>query len=213
MARNSGLMPYDDEEDEAQPAPEGGEAEATPEPEEEGAEQGEPAPNVSPEEQAQYDRFVDNAFAVIYDKKVLPGVLKGLEGDGNFVDGLAHTTVTIVSRVLDSAKQAGQKISGDVLMAAGQQILEDLAETAGKAGIHDFTQDEIDAAYLRAMDLARERMTKSGDVDPKALQTEFAAVIAADRQGRLEEFIPGAAEFAGRKGEEEPEPEEEEEDA
>lgn len=205
-ARMSGLLADEEEE----PRPRAPETESPAEdmgaPDE--GEDGEEQPNVTPEEQAQYDQFVDNAFSLIYDKRSLPNVLKALDGDGNFVDGLAHTTVTIVARVLDSAKQAGQKISGDVVLHGGKEIMEDLADTAGKAGIHDYTQDEIDAAFLRAMDLARERFTQAGDVDTEALKTEFAAVIAADRQGRLEEFVPGAEAFAGRKTDEADEEEE-----
>ena len=38
-----------------------------------------PTPNVSPEEQAQYDQFVANAQLLMFDKQTRPGVLKMLE--------------------------------------------------------------------------------------------------------------------------------------
>jgi len=118
--------------------------------------------NVSPEEQAEKDQFVGNAFTVIYDKKTLPLVLQRLRGVGmnrrhgsDPIEGLAQTTVLIVGQLQDSAQRAGKTITSDILLHGGKEILEELADMAGNAGIHDYAEAEIEGAFYRAMDLYR----------------------------------------------------------
>lgn len=148
-------------------------------------------PNATPEEQAQYNKFVDNALSLIYDKKSLPVILKNLAGGGDPVQGLATTTVSIVSRLNDSARQKGVEISADVLLHGGIEILQDLADTSEKAGIHKFTPDEVQSATYKAMDLARETFTSKGELDPNAMKQEFAGLVQADKAGKLNQIVPG----------------------
>ena len=160
---------------------------------------GEEQPNVSPEEQAQYDRFVDNAFSAIYDDKSLPQIIESLRGDGNPVDGLANTAVSVVVRVQDSAEKAGQEISPDVVFHAGTEILEDLAGLAEKAGVHEFTTEEIEGAAFQAMDLYREMKGRDGGAGRPQIVEDFNQIVALDQAGRLDEVAPGLTErFPGR---------------
>ncbi len=125
-------------------------------------------PNVSPEEQAIYDQFVDNALSAIYDDKSLPQIIESLKGDGNPVDGLANTAVNVVVRVQDSAEQADQAISPDVVFNAGIEILEDLAELAATAGVHEFTAQEVEGATFQAMAAFDEFAADDDTVTPPA---------------------------------------------
>ena len=161
------------------------------------AEEGEPQPNVTPEEQAELDRFVDKAFELIYDDAVQPKILKRLGGEGNPVDGLAATTAMVVKRVEDSAEKAGQPVSPDILFHGGKQILEDLAELSERAGIYEYDQEELDGAGLRALDLYRDAKAKSGTLDEGAIKQDFDAVVQADQQGQLGQMFPGLEEFGG----------------
>lgn len=158
--------------------------------------------NVSPEEQRQYDQFIDNALSAIYDDKSLPQIIESLKGDGNPVDGLANTAVTVVVRVEDSAEKAGQELSPDVVFAAGTEILEDLAELAGKAGVHDFTQEELEGATFQAMDLYREMKGRDGGAGRPQIVEDFNQIVALDQAGKLDEVAPGlSARFgAGAQG-------------
>ena len=161
---------------------------------------GEEQPNVTPDEQRLYDSFVDNAFSAIYDDKSLPQVIESLKGDGNPVDGLANTAVSIVVRVQDSAEQAGQAIPPDVVFNAGVEILENLADLAGKAGVHEFTAEEIEGAMFQAMDIYRETKGRDGGAGRPEIVEDFNQIVALDQAGRLDEVAPGLTEKFGPQG-------------
>ncbi len=157
-------------------------------------------PNVSPAEQQIYEQFVNNAFSAIYDEKSLPSIIESLKGDGNPVEGLANTAVGVVVRVQDSAEQAGQALPPEVVFQAGAEILEDLADLAENAGVHDFTPEELEGATFQAMDLYREL---KGGADGAALQgakEDSNKIVAIDQAGRLDEAVPGLSERYGSQG-------------
>ena len=154
-------------------------------------------PNVSPEEQGIYDQFVNNAFSVIYDEKSLPSIIESLKGDGNPVEGLANTAVGVVTRVQDSAEKAGQTLPPEVVFQAGVEILEDLADLAEKAGVHDFTPEELEGAAFQAMDLYRELKGRDGGTAAPQIKEDFNQLIALDQAGRLDEVAPGLTESFG----------------
>lgn len=139
-------------------------------------------PNVSPEEQAQYDRFMDRAFRLIYDERTFPTILERMRATPDPVEGLAAVTAMVVSRLKDSAEQAGVIIDPDVLFHGGTEILEDLASTAEKARIHAFTPDEVEAALYRALDIYRQTETQAGKLDRGAAQRDWQSIVQADRQ-------------------------------
>jgi hypothetical protein len=111
----------------------------------------EPPADAAEIKQAQYEQFFDNALSVIYDDKSLPQIIESLKGDGDPLDGLVNTAVAVVVWVRDSAEQAGQALPPDVVFQAGIEILEDLADLAGKAGVHEFTPEEVEGATFKAM--------------------------------------------------------------
>lgn len=155
-------------------------------------------PNVSPEEQQQYEQFVGNAMTLIYDEDRTPRMLAGLKGAGNPAEGLASTAVTVVKGLADSAEQNGVQISPDVMMHGGLEIIEELADLQREAGIADLTPEEIEGAFYRALDLYRESATAEGKLDTAALEQDFAVMQQADQQGRLGEVLPGADQAAQR---------------
>ena len=80
----------------------------------------EAASNVTPEEQQVYDQVVGNALKMISSPKTRGGILMTLQGDGNPEEGLANAAATVAKRVMDSAKQNGMQIPGDIMLPAGQ---------------------------------------------------------------------------------------------
>jgi hypothetical protein len=168
----------------------------------------EEASNVTPEEQAAYDRFVDNCYSLIYDKKTIGNVLKSLDATDDPKMNLANTTVMIVKRVADSARQAGQQVSVDVLMHGGAEVLEDLADLAAKMGLHSYTPDEIEGAVYIAADLYRGMAEADGTLDIEGSKRDMAMAIQADQAGQMDAIIPGAsARFGAKKEPAEPEDE------
>ena len=168
-------------------------------------------PNVSPEEQAQYDHFVGNAQELIYgdgedgQPRVEPAVLAQLRGEmdqevqgvfanvepplsGSPTDNLAAATVMVVLVLEGTAASEGTQLDDAVVLHGGTEILSDLAEIAEAARIHAYTQEEIEAATYRAMDMYR---TTSGRVDQEALKAQFGEIVAADKAGTLDQLLPG----------------------
>ncbi len=177
MAEQQGM-----EEEQAAPEGEGGES------------------NVAPEEQAQYDQFVKNGMQLMYDEKATDQLLENISSSENKVEGLANALVTIVSRLEESATESGQEISGDVMMHGGQELMEQLVELVEEAGIHDYTPEEMESAFLAAIDAYRSMKQEQGTLPVEDLGQDFAELQQAESEGRLEEIAPGATEFAQKAG-------------
>lgn len=177
------------------PAPQGGQAVFRDDGEE---------PNVSPEEQAQYERFVDAGQQIIYGE-ALPQIEQRLQatqdqgdGVGGPVDDLANVIVMVVQKVKETATSAGEDLSPDVIHHGGIMLLEDLAEYAEAKGIHSFTEQDLEAAYLRALDLYRETERQEGRLSDEQLNAEFGQIVEANEAGQLEALLPGIEKAAGR---------------
>lgn len=102
-------------------------------------------------EQAAYNEFVRNAMKIIYNRDMIPKILQGIRSD-NPVQGLANVVGLVMKRVDDAATKAGRQMTPKVRAAAAKEVLEMVAELAGQqgAGIHDFTKEELGAAYQMA---------------------------------------------------------------
>lgn len=166
--------------------------------------EGEPA---SPDEQAKYDAFVKAGYAKMYaGGKVNPDVLKMLDNDpadliavlGNASEfqkfgpivALAATAAIIT---LEVCKQTGEK-DGTIILHGGAAILEDLVEVAGKAGIKDYSEEEMGQAMHMGADLFRHAAQASGLVDLGQAKQDWSEITTADKEGKLTDVIP---EFKG----------------
>jgi hypothetical protein len=96
--------------------------------------------------------------------------------------------------VADSARTNNVKPDSTTLLEAGKTVLEDIASLAARAGIHDYSEDEMEGAFYRAVDQYREMDT--GNIDKDAVAKEFTAMIAAEKDGTLDKLVPGASEAA-----------------
>lgn len=155
-------------------------------------------PNVSPQEQQQYDAFVKNGMQIIYtpDGKVNPEVVKRLSTGKKYMDTLAQTSVWLVMMLEQNAKQAGTDISDDVVMHGGRELFEQLLEVDEALGIHKFKEAEVQGAWYQALDLYRDGNSDQGDrFDPNGggqqAAQDFLQLNEADQQGRADEVVPG----------------------
>lgn len=158
-------------------------------------------PNVSEEEQQEYEMIVRNALRIISpegegegEPDISPQVLQALKGSDNPTMNLATTAVTLVTSLRDSAKQKGQVLDPDVLFHAGAAIIEALAEVAEAAGIHDYSPEELEQSTYLALDMYRSSAEQTGDVDKEALTQEWGQLVEADKAGKVAEFSPELAE-------------------
>lgn len=167
-------------------------------------EQGEQA---SPEEQAKYEEFVKTGYDLMYSGgKVNPDVIKMLDDDPSDltavlgsadelkqfspVVALAATAAIIT---LKTCEKTGEK-DGTIILHGGKAILEDLVEVAGKAGIHDYSEEDMANAMRMGADLFREAGAKAGIVNLDEAKGEWGEITAADKEGKLGQVIP---QFAG----------------
>lgn len=163
--------------------------------------------NVTPEEQAMYDKVVGNAHEIIYgpDNNVEPTILAHLKGEfggeaaqifeavdpplqNSPVDNVAASAVMLALFLDGNAEQAEIHIPDEVLFAAGQEIVEEMVTVAEAAAIHEFSEEEVEGAWYRALDLFRQASPR---VDADALGEEFAQIANADKQGQIGQLLPG----------------------
>lgn len=162
--------------------------------------------NASPEEQAQYEQFVTNSHQLLYQQgreggEIRPEVLQSLQvgeqgqqGDGPnpAIMALAQTAVNVVSQLDDSAREAGSPVSDDVLYHGATAVIEELAEIAQAAQIHDFSEDELNGALMQAIDLYRPKLIESGRTNEETLKAQFEEINQAEAAGKLGDVLPGA---------------------
>jgi hypothetical protein len=148
-------------------------------------------PNVTPEEQAAYESFVNAALDLMGNKKVLPGIIKSLKATDDPIANLANTAVTVVKRVQDGIQKAGHTVGVDILYQGGAEIIGAIAQLAERANVHEYTDKEIEGAWYRALDMYRELGKQDGSVNEQVLAEEFKQMMAADQQGKLGEMLPG----------------------
>ncbi len=178
-----------------------------------GSDDGEP--NVSPEEQAAYEEFVTTGLEAIYEGgKVKPGILELLDNDpadliatlgqdipelGERFNPTVALAATAVVVTLEIIERLPEKPDGEIIMHGGKAILEELADLANERG-GDFTQEEINQAYLHAVDIYQATGTAAGTVDKELASQEFADILNAQDEGRLDEVVPGLEAGVGING-------------
>ena len=156
--------------------------------------------NVSPEEQGAYDKYVQNGMQLMYSEKTMPQLVKTIGGDGNPVEGLANAALTVVTQLDQSAKQKGVEISPDVKYHGAEELLSQMAELAEAAGVHEFSDEELEQAFFLALDMYRVGKQESGELDNNAIQQDMQMLVDADKQGQLDQVVPGASEYAKMRG-------------
>ena len=152
--------------------------------------------NVSPEEQAQYDKFINNAYRVIYDEKMAPQLLKKIQNAEDPKAELAMSAVNVVMTLQEKAEASGAPVSDEVLFHGGLAVVEDIANFSNVAKAYEFSNTEIEEAVMAAVDLYGSMALDAGKVDEQGAAKSYQEMLAANEEGRLEEVLPGATEGA-----------------
>jgi hypothetical protein len=156
--------------------------------------------NVSPEDQRAYDTFVTNGMKLMYSEKAMPTLVQAIQGGGNPVEGLANAALTVVTQLEQSAKQKGKEISPDVKYHGSEELLAQMAELAEAAGVHEFSEEELEQAFFLALDMYRVAKQEAGELDEGALKQDMQMLQQADQQGQLDQVVPGASQYAQQRG-------------
>lgn len=148
----------------------------------------------TPEEQQQYDEFVSQALNLISkpeSKALRDKLLTLLKTGDDPVQALASTSYNVFSAVFKSGVQAGRQFDSGVLLAAGEEITQHIAIFAKVRKVGDYSDDDINAAYLQAVDMFR--MNNKDLLDPQGAQQDLHQIQDADNQGSLDQVAPGLA--------------------
>lgn len=148
----------------------------------------------TPEEQQQYDEFVAQALDLIAkpeSKELRAKLLKLLGAGGDHVESLASTVYYVFSAVFKSGVEAGKQFDPGVLLAAGEEITQHIATFAKVRKVADYSEDEINAAFLKAVDTFR--MNNKDMLDPEGAKQDLQELQSADEQGNLDQVAPGLA--------------------
>lgn len=154
--------------------------------------------NVTPEEQAAYDQFVTNGMEVMYSDQVMPQILETIQGSGNPVEGLGNAVAMLAIYLDDSARESGSEIPGDVKYHGSVELLEQMAELAEQAGIHQFSEEDLENALYVALDTYRTTQQAAGKLPVEELQQDMNELVAAEQTGTIDQILPGISEYAKR---------------
>ena len=164
---------------------------------------------------------MENAAELMFDKqsgKVRDGIIEALQAteappaaDGEEqgkaqppkIMALANASVMIVSKLDDSAREAGSPLSDAVLIEVGTDVVAMLAEHAELEGEMEYSQDELDGAIITAADMYRAKAIADGRTDEGTLKGQWDELLTADKEGRLGDVLPGAGQAAEEAGPEE----------
>ena len=156
--------------------------------------------DASPEEQALYNRVVALALLALYDEKMMPKTLKFIEQSSDPVEAVSEVASQIGMRVFAKAKEDGVDIPGDVLLHAGEEIVEEIIELVETAGLAEFTPEQAEKAFYATADkFSRagselgvysddQRQADKTELDRMADSGELKSIlerIMADQQGGL----------------------------
>jgi len=143
-------------------------------------------------------------MSMMNSEKGSKALLKAISGDENPAEGRANAVASSVRRSEDSDEKAGAKISDDVMLAGGAEILEQAADLSEQTGGHAFTEEELEQATYMAMDIYREARQQQGKLDQGAVGQDLNELKAAEADGTLEEQIPGITEHSQKAGRTQP---------
>lgn len=183
----------------AAPAPGGAPAPAAAAPapgaQPQGAPQGKPIGD-GPVDQDLYKKFVANLMNTV--TGAMQSIGKQIADGQDKVGALAQATVQVVIRVEDSLEQHGGTLNLSMTFQAGAEAMTDIVDVAQKMGAYTFQQKEIDAAFLRAVNLYRQIRQQQGRLDQSMFQQKLAQLKQMDQQGALDQAYPGLTQFAQR---------------
>jgi hypothetical protein len=155
----------------------------------------------TPEEQAQYDTFVKLGDKLISEggEKILdlidedPADLLKILGDiPELRDPTPSMTLAAaaVIVVMETIRRSPEKPDDLIIMHGGKELLETLAQLGADSGGHDYSQDELNQAWLHGQDLYRETASAAGLIDDDALKQQFDEIVTSDKEGRLGQTLP-----------------------
>lgn len=126
----------------------------------------------------------------------LQQIAKMIQGAQDKPQALGMATMHIVVRVEDSLEQAGGQLNLTMTFDAGAECLSDIVDAMEKMGVYQFSDKEIEAAFLQAVDQYRLLRQQQGRLDPAMFQQKLQQLKQAEANGTLDQQYPGLSKYA-----------------
>lgn len=115
---------------------------------------------------------------------------------------LAATCVVVLLEAVQKTgiMEKAPEDAGSIILHAGQEVMEDIAELAQRVGLYDYSEAELAEAFRKGADLYRDAAAEAGLVNMDEAAGEFEQITNASREGRTDELLPGLEEAAAQGG-------------
>jgi antitoxin component of RelBE/YafQ-DinJ toxin-antitoxin module len=143
-------------------------------------------PNVTPEEQQQYDTIVYKAMEMLYsDDRIVPMLEKLKAGANNISKEIGHTAAMVMTSLVQTVAQSDQEIPEEILYNAGQEVVSQIVDIATAAGIvsEEQSQDVAEAALYEGLRIWGQNMGRDGQItDARAIEAKQSLTQAGIEQ-------------------------------
>ena len=151
----------------------------------------------TPEEQAVYERFVSMALSALYDEKMVQKHVEAIKAAESPEAGVGEVASQVAMRVYTDAKKSGQNISGEVLLNAGQEIVEATVEIAEAGGVAEFDDKMMEMAFYIASDKFQKALTAMGDYNAERAQADVDGLNQMAESGELQSQVDQRSQAEG----------------
>lgn len=132
-----------------------------------------PQKQATPEQQKQFDKFIDTAKTLLYSDKFLQIGAKILSEAATIVDGMARIGASIATRIFMQANKEGAMIEAIVLVEGGRVIMQEIGDFTKALG-HEITEDDMMDAYLMGAEMVRKTLDDAGMLNPEDMEKDIA---------------------------------------
>jgi hypothetical protein len=163
----------------------------------ESGEEGEEAPNVTPEEQEDYDHIVVASKELMFSRLTRRALAQKLATESKKSGlgfAIGHTVAMVIRSVSEAAKREGHPVSDDVLFAAGQEVVADLVEFAIANGIAKESEAEnlLRESAMQAINVYGDIQRRAGEITPEDQQQARADMAQLQGSGPRQSIVETA---------------------
>lgn len=150
-------------------------------------------PNVTPQEQKQYDTVVTKAMELLYADDRLPTLLDKLQKNtDNITSEIGHSAAMTLMTISKTVENQGQEIPEEILFSAGAEIVSQVTDIAVAAKLvpEEGSEKIAEAALYEGLRVWGQQMGQSGKIND---ERQLEAKSLLDQAGIQQDLsrIPG----------------------
>ena len=132
-------------------------------------------PNVTPQQQAIYNGFVNDCYRILFNPQAFPATLKMIMAHGTPAQGVAQAVVMVALQVEEGYQKSGKPITPTPILVRGAlELLRTLIQVAQQAKVHTFSQNDFAQAIQLSVSMYSQQATKLGILSVAQAQKDQA---------------------------------------